>query len=1044
MITKDISLFFSGDDCTTIKNVKGFNAAVFRFTVAIGSTVSISFNVSRNANASSVNEVVDCYNADGSIVTSTRNLEAGDYKFFVDLSGCTLFRIIKDGTFENANLNIRQDQIAFNYPTKDIKRVFSTATTLDVSTVKMLDVKLTISSLSAQNAKVRIYEPTKTVYPPIYINNSVKNDEILIGYTGIYYMKVDCRFLETLRIFCDNCVYTLEVVERKDFSEQSIDDSLQTSNNNEYIIHCEGDKQMDAEFVVSGSNGEIYTYLLGSSDGETYINIPIYDVSKNIYRGADNKMFVYNGNGKHKVYANIDGYKYIKFVSKIPTGNLTSNIKINAVTSDYVNGRKFYGGFQTINATPDKTNKLFDGYKYFKINFIEKSIVNNVETVSNIKNCSAFIGLYKAGNDMFRSNEVTVYDRGLNLISKADTIHNVYKIQLLGTPCGGGYVVKLNEPATGLAFVVNQTVGRTESSKDLAYEIECFTEQPEREKYLVKIREKNDYDIYELPSDASNRDVLNSDVIEWDGNNIIFWHCGYLGIKYIIPFEYGNIKFAYLLPFLGNNNRSDNDHIGKIDNPSRIVVFTKDKVYHNFPMPTDNIFASSDASIFAESKIFNVYKKWLPVNNKANISSTRKYFPVLSEYDYAQLNNRGIESGELIQDNLMSGINSFERLTYSSMTKDEKMCTFGNYNTEEGSEPFVMITDNGGKTWYVKSYFACTDDYAYMRGGKVSFEAISDVAPYTSNSLRMCRKRFNLPTEEIKEPETPFVINDNEKSLVSSFSVSDGTVLVTTATDIDLQGVYPIVYFENVNANSEWDYICNNGFTADGKVNNGVFFRVEKVNANTYKLYGDLGNPYEGNLVCRHIHAVNAVEAGVLISTGETYSKDKFEGGFLYLLVQNSKNGVQSWNMNGLVKDTIRLASSTNGVNRASGAYLFSDNSDPTLLYVSDASFLPNTCRFANIAGRTIDVPITPAGIYIGKLSEIDDQKKYKCVCELHTTIIGLTQSHGHFAADGHGNAIMFSKDGLNWNIDINDGSNVNGFDNEGNIYFGNKVVMFK
>jgi len=309
----------------------------------------------------------------------------------------------------------------------------------------------------------------------------------------------------------------------------------------------------------------------------------------------------------------------------------------------------------------------------------------------------------------------------------------------------------------------------------------------------------------------------------------------------------------------------------------------------------------------------------------------------------------------------------------------------------------------------------------------------------------MCRKRFNVPTESVKEPNTPFIIDANDQVLVSSFSTdADGNTIVNLAAEIDYDGVYPIVYFENISANSEWNYICNTGFTANGNTNNGNFFRVKKISNTQYKLLGDLGNPFTGDKVCRHIHAVNDCAPGVVISTGESYTDGKFEGGFLYLLQQSSKNGSSTISISSQANNVIRLCSSPNGVNRASGAYLFSDDADPTLLYVSDEAFPDNFKRNAAIEGRTIEVPICPTGIFVGKLSKIDDQKKFKCVAEIHVTVVGLVENHGHFAADGHYNSVMFSKDGYKWNIDVFDGSEINGTDNSGNIYFGDKVVMFK
>ena len=226
---------------------------------------------------------------------------------------------------------------------------------------------------------------------------------------------------------------------------------------------------------------------------------------------------------------------------------------------------------------------------------------------------------------------------------------------------------------------------------------------------------------------------------------------------------------------------------------------------------------------------------------------------------------------------------------------------------------------------------------------------------------------------------------------------------------------------------------------------------MEKVSANQYKLFGDMGNPNTGEIVCRHIHAVNAIEAGILVSTGESYAEGQFEGGFLYVMEQTRNNGSDAVPAsNNLPWEHItRLTSTIDGVNRASGAFLFSDNADPSLLYVSDEAFVVGDThkRYAPLpSGRTERLPLTPGGIYIGKLSDVDDQRQFRCICETKSTVIGLTENHGHFAADGHGNAICLSKNGLDWTIEIDDGDNsmVNGVDNMGNIYFGNNVVLFK
>lgn len=1097
MITKLASLYFNGSDVFSARNVKGYNTAEFEITVADG-TVSLGFYVTKDGTTPTSSSIKpNVYNSKGEYVapvgSNYYNVTTGTHKFYVDISGCTNLYIYRNTAPASATLNLKQDVLDFSVFKKNKRFVFSSNSLLDVSDTDELDVTVTISNKTA-NVQTTLLDTDNNIDAKVFINNGVTTPPLLID-NKTYTFKVNCNGINHLQVNFRNCDFecTAVKVKQSNVFEDRIDKNILTPQHKYFYFENSG-KQLD--LVVEGFDVEANKplYIQGSNDGVNYSDLPFYVKSKNEYR-ASNLYYNISSGEIVDIYANVEGYQYLRLCWYNKSDSNDYIIKNNEdkvvirnaeVSSDYVEGRIIYGGFQTINAQVDKENKLFKGYHYFKIKFLDKVLINGVETVSNITNCSAFVGCYKGGVDMFRQNAVEVLDRGLNPITYSVQNHNLYKLALCGTPADGGYILKFNEDAEGLAFVPNKIDSRTGYSDVLAFSVECFVNMPKPETPLSKKYEKADYDVYQLPSDNTNRDVLNLDVLEWSDNQLVYWHGGYLGIKYVIPFASTNvahydgvdkIQFAYLLPFVGNNNRGVNNHIGRMCNPSRIVVFTKKQIFHNYPewVGEDIHNTTSDVGLFDESTVYNTYKRWLPVNDKSKVTAVRKYFPVLAEYDYNQFDGRvngttgfediygngGLPADALLQDVLIDGVTSLSRLSYSSMTKTQKMSVFGNYNGVNGSEPFVMITDNGGKTWYVKSYFACTDDYDYMRAGKIDLTPITDVSgQYVSGTLRMCRKRFNLPNDEIKEPATPFIIEENDKSLVTAFTTdNDGNCIVTVADNVDYNGIWPIVYFEKVNPSSnigDWEYICNTGFTADGETNNGIFFRVEKISANQYKLFADNGNPYEGDMVCRHIHAVNGVEAGILISTGETYgiTKDnenndvvKFEGGFIYLLVQNWKNGDQSLDMNYLVTgEYVRLTSSPYGINRACGAYLFSDNADPTILYVSDQCFPPNK-RYASIDGRNNGepfVPITPGGIYVGKLSEVDDQKKFRCVCELHTTIIGLLQANGHFAADGHGNSIMFSKDGFNWSIDVDDRSRINGFDNLGNIYFGNKVAMFK
>ena len=1022
MITKFATLYYNGDDCLTVKTARGFNRAILQFDVPEGCTVSY-LTIKKSVDSSSPSIYIDRIFENGVINGgATIYPITGRHTYIVDISGSTSIKV-------------------------------------DVKDDAATPVPLTNISLSLLQDPVDVFDSSGRT----------------VGKDSPYYVVGQGK--------------------QVDFNIEEI------------------------------SSGSIAVSLQGSNDDfATTTNIGFLDVERNKYLTSSLQL---TNRGKVKLYANIEGYKKVR-LSFTFAGALQKAIVTSTVHQDYLEGRVIG------NIGASYTN-LLKGYKYFKFHFLKEGYINNTQSTAIVAECTAVPAVRVDGGTRL---SLKFYDRGMNQLGYNFTAAGG---GLMGTPSDGGLIVSVDNPlgdSAQISFVKGSPIPNVNQCI-VPCEIACYVNEPAPETYLTKVRECTDFDIYELPSKETNRDVLNEDVLEWSDNSLTFWHCGYLGVRYDIPFDINNvahfvegetIKFAYLLPYGGLVHK--NEGVGRLYLPSRIVVFTDNRVYHNFPARDTSTTPASDLFKFDESTIYNKFK-WLPVNNSADVNNFSKYFPVLKDYDYEQFKyrvatsgyykvevnpddelpegvepiataipiqvtgkytssdigdvtlpdaynrvvtyykangdttytswkitildpygNNGLPSTAALQNAVKKTVGIWNRIKYSSMTKCQKYCAFGNYN-QMYQEPFVMMTNDGGRTWYVHAYFAVTDFYyAQGPGSDVDLSPITNVAgAYVANSLRMCRKRFNLPTAEVKEPTTPFIIDENDKSLVTGFSVNEqGQCVVTVADNVDYDGNYPIVYFENVNAGSGWDYICNNSVTPSSG-GNGIFFRVEKVSANQYILYGDTGNPNEGDMVCRHIHAVNAVECGVLISTGESYGvnpPNMFQGGFLYVIKQTENNGggailITYGNTN--LDVVTRLTSSPLGVNRASGAFLFSDNADPTLLYVSDEAFTvgDNHKRYAALpAGRTQMLPVTPGGIYIGKLSDVDEQAKFKCVCETKGTVVGLTENKGHFAADGHENAICFSKNGFDWFIEEDSRSYVNGCDNKGNIYFGNKVAVFK
>lgn len=985
------------------------------------------------------------YNGNLCILGNQSLNQAGEYRYKIDLTNVSIFTIT--GPSENLCLELSSEAFAVDEGVCTCTGL----TNIDTTGINSLHLKVITTSIAEGTSPYIIVIDSNSAHCSMDTGSRIVTQLNLE--VGIQEIDVDCYSTDSVSIRNVSggaAVYLLNVTP----VNRIVDKSKDTKNgllkvNGDYILLDDGTKQV--EFTATGQ-GRIK--VEGSNDDfATTTFIKLYDMTNNKLVNSNYAQLTTNG---IKIFANVEGFTKVRILN---IQNYETQI------TDYVCHKDYKEGLR-ITLKPDRVLEFYKGYKWFKINFLSSAIINGTATSSIVEKCSAYIKFSTVS-----ATTIKYYNRGLKRFNDL-LLDPSYGVVLQGTPSGGGYIVEL-PVAISESTMVSCSI--THSTQTLAgytaaalFDLECYTQAPDAETALEKEYERGDYTVYKLPSESMNRDVLNYDVLEWSSNELTYYWGGYLGIKYTIPFGADNvnhfvsgetISFAYLLPMNHNIRRDDN--VGTDFGKSRIVVFTKSRVFHNFPLRGTTANPQSDCQLFDESAVYMKDRapKW-PTNDKSKVDALHRYFPVLKEYDYDQFEGRlpgttgyvdvygngGFLTDRTLMDIPVSNVQFYDRLRYSNLTKGPKICAFGNYNGYPGSAPFVMTTSNGGRTWWVTANFAGTDYYSNMYGSKIDLTPISSVAAYQANSLKMCRKRFNVPTVETKEPETPFIINEEDKALVASFSTySDGTVLVNLASELNYDGVNPIVYFENVSAESEWNYICNNGFTADGTVNNGIFFRVIKVSNTQYRLYADLGNPYDGDKVCRHIHAVNTVEAGVLISTGESYSEDWYEGGFLYLIVQNQRNGGHSVSA-GALTEVIRLGSTTNGVNRACGAYIFSDNADPTLLYVSDESFVvkDNHKRYADIPGRTVQYPCTPAGVFVGKLSDIDDQTKFRCVCELQTTMIGLLESHGHFAADGHSNAICLSKNGFDWTVDVYDNSVINGSDNYGNIYFGNKVVVFK
>ena len=898
-----------------------------------------------------------------------------------------------------------------------------------------------------------------TTRPPVYLDGVLQTGNIILKATGKYEILIDLTNVGSLRIVkvvkgvtdtsvlsCSYDAFVAPMVE-----EVIVPDNYLAGKAEKTFAVPHGAKQ--ADILVSSvtkptSSKNMYLYVRGSVDGVTYNNVPFYDnaLSNIDFDGyvqiAKDTDFTLQG------WLNVEEYRFIQLYYR--DGNTNEFLAVDVEFTNVYKERE-------VNVAVANANV---GFNFYKTNLLKGYKVAKLNISATITDSNALITVYPTKAVIKEENEQREALACAHYTNYGEEVaigNNIY----LGATMDNGVMVIVSEkaPATWYFNMANPA-GATVNAIATMMAEPCFATLP-------VVRDTNDYTVKEQPTTAANRDVYGKSIVEWDCDSLSFYPYGYgcfchkvTMSKAVCPdwADDEKISFVSLLPY-----DPYNDGFATLNGRgvASICVFTtKGRILHNNPKRYDNTTDyKSNIMLFDESLVVENANslKWLPSTNE-NADAPYRYFPVLADYDYNQFDNRFKNWGRTDTINTKleypsntlyhqknKNVAQWRRLNFGNMAKDDKVCVFANYNGEAGQEPVMIATNNGGRRWDVLPKFACVEHYANMYAGNVD---MSKIGTYTANSLMLCRCAFNVPTAEQKEPATAFIVPEEQQRSIVSMTVSGGVTTIVTADDLTFDDAEsPRVFLKNVSATGDWSYVCNDDPMNN---NNGVFFRAIRTGEKTYILKADLGDAYQSDRICRHFHNIARTSNGFIICTGESYSADKFQGGFLYFLAQNQRDGFASVaTKHGAMIDPAsitRLTSSKDGVVRASGAFMFCDEADPTILYVSDEpNYLGFTGRKAVLPeGRSKELDIVPIGIFAGKLSQIDEQSKFKCLFDTRGMVTSLVHNMGHFAADGFNNSIYLSADGKKWHEYANNGEAVNGTDLEGRIYFGSKVVEFK
>ena len=141
---------------------------------------------------------------------------------------------------------------------------------------------------------------------------------------------------------------------------------------------------------------------------------------------------------------------------------------------------------------------------------------------------------------------------------------------------------------------------------------------------------------------------------------------------------------------------------------------------------------------------------------------------------------------------------------------------------------------------------------------------------YVANSFSMLKRNLVIPTALVKEPTTNFSYGNP----IPISSITKGKpAVVTTSIAHGLLTGNNIVIKDNANSTNvspDWDWMRNDSAN-DTLGGNGVLFKVEVVDATTFKLH-DYVHSANNNIPCRHVHGINRIRDGFTIVTGEKIS----------------------------------------------------------------------------------------------------------------------------------------------------------------------------
>lgn len=718
------------------------------------------------------------------------------------------------------------------------------------------------------------------------------------------------------------------------------------------------DKGMMAEFVLNVAVADPTSYVTvirgGASHSDLY-NPIIYDENRNI---IDTRRIYLTKTGALRFYADLMAFETTVFVLTKGAGSTLPVVtcRVNVYDNKDILFEKSDKILANININkstdvePNIINLNVQGYRYA---IIESSISAGANVASsywvtafNKSGTSRVMPQFDINTKEIVSSSTGGIVMGINRILRtyvdlggfgATTIN--LNTNIVGDLVGSVSIVKL----TNENILEKSTTEVAGTNEDILWEDD-----------KIKFVREGKF------SDAYNGLVVSNDAYKlFITNDISNLQQRTYDLTSIVNTESSQLNYSIVLPY-------DPEGLKTIANQRVGVVLKNGIMYVNY-------FNGGGEGDFGRSTFWECMdtNRKIITNNPDETDPMYRFDPTLTSAHYARNRTKIVDGKTFIE---YQGQNVVQWL--GPLCRTKKMIAWGHYLGDSRRICFFTSTD-GGLNWVV--------GYDFVRRQTLTVHNAqintSSFANYLGGLSLKWVGSIN-PNGTTKEPTSFFTYRD-----ITIDSITTGTSTVVTAPNHQLVDG-DIVLFTGTAQDNNWKALLCDEFT--DKVIKQNCYSVQLIDTNSFILREYLGS-YDFPLQTRHIHSVNDVVDGVVIGCGEYYPQ-----GWMLLYKQDKKDASVVHAIDSFKfpkNNTFRFNSTSFSLQRPCG-WTYNSADDPDVVFGSDMA-VSSDKNFGNkvmIDGRTETLKKSFAGIWKGKLSQIDDLSKFRNTLSIGEACIWLYQ----------------------------------------------------